>query len=299
MKRPFRIGAATISILIMLAAVLVSGGCAVPDGGGFAVFLTKADIAPAQMTGLSQVELSEQPTISMRDIVTYNSQTHELKLSAGSYERICNLDVPVRGKSFVVCADWKPVYWGAFWTPISSISFDGVTIWKPYNKEQPRVLTFELGYPSPSFYGGNDPRNNPELLKPLELAGKLITKHTVNSINALPHSMKGYELYSWSRDGQWYFTLITGTNRDKTTEEIISGEDYISEAGLVKICATGTDALKSAFSKIQGGEQIFWLAQPRPGSTAGTVNFALPPAQTVNNLKEYARQRGLELQIAQ
>jgi hypothetical protein len=28
----------------------------------------------------------------------------------------------------------------------------------------------------------------------------------------LPHSMKGYELYSWQADEQWHFTLITGTN---------------------------------------------------------------------------------------
>ena len=42
----------------------------------------------------------------------------------------------------------------------------------------------------------------------------------------LPRSMKGYELYSWyaQQEGEWYYTLITATNRLKTWEEITSQE---------------------------------------------------------------------------
>jgi len=34
--------------------------------------------------------------------------------------------------------------------------------------------------------------------------------------------MKGYELYSWQNGSNWNFTLITGTNRTKSFDEIIA-----------------------------------------------------------------------------
>jgi hypothetical protein len=37
----------------------------------------------------------------------------------------------------------------------------------------------------------------------------------------LPAALKGYELYAWSQDGQLNFTLIVGTNRQKTLEEVM------------------------------------------------------------------------------
>jgi hypothetical protein len=134
---------------------------------GFAIYLTAADVPPAQMPALSHVDLAAQPIISTGDIIAYNAQTHELKLTSSAFERISTLEVPVRGRSFVVCVDKNPIYWGAFWTPISSLSFDGVTILKPLTSQKPAVITLELGYPSPSFYAGEDPRNNPAVMQAL------------------------------------------------------------------------------------------------------------------------------------
>lgn len=191
-----------------------------------------------------------RPVLGINDIVSYNAQTHELKLTANAFNRIYLLQVPVRGKSFVVCVDRNPIYCGAFWTPISSMSYDGVTIWKPLSSGEPYVVTLELGYPSSSFYGSQDPRNNAEVLRSLEQSGKLITKLSVTAVHQLSHSVKGYELYSWSQDGQWHFTLITGTDRNKTLEEIVSGEDFISETGWVKIHVVGIDDIKAVLSKL-------------------------------------------------
>ena len=73
----------------------------------------------------------------------------------------------------MVCVDRKLIYWGAFWTPVSSVSFGGVTILKPLGSQDAKVVKLELGYPSPSFYEGEDPRLNEEVLKSLEQAGKL------------------------------------------------------------------------------------------------------------------------------
>jgi hypothetical protein len=198
----------------------------------------------------------------------------------------------------MVCVDREPIYWGAFWTPVSSISFDGVTIWKPVSFEEPHVITLELGYPSSSFYGGEDPRNNPEVMKSLEEAGKLINKLSITAVDKLPHAMKGYELYSWLQDNKWHFTLITGTNRNKTLEEIISDEDFISEAGWVQIHVIGVDAIKTVFSKLPQHEEIFWLAGLRSEQTPQDgVNITLPTGPTIDAIKDHAVRCGLNFMV--
>ena len=298
MKRQFSHIPAKLTAAI-ICVLLMASGCSAPNHEGFAIYLTKGDIPPAQMPVLSHIDVTEQPIIRMNDIITYNTQTHELKLTSSAYEDIAHLEVPVRGKSFVVCVDRTPVYVGAFWTPISSISYDGVTIWKPLSLGEPHVITLELGYPSPSFYGGNDPRNNPEVIKSLEQASKLITRLSITAIDKLPHSMKGYELYSWKENSQWHFTLITGTNRNKTLEEIISHEDFISEAGWVQIQVVGVDAIKAVLSKLPKGEKILWLAGMREQAEQANINILLPPETTIDNIKEHARQCGLDFKVQQ
>ena len=161
----------------------------------------------------SHIALAEQPLIGMDDIISYNTQTHELNLTAAAFERLCQLDVPTVGTSFLVCVNKSPVYWGAFWTPLSSQSFDGVTIWKPYGPSDPPIVTLELRYPASSFYSGEDPRNKPEIISALRQAGKLITALALTDIDLLPRSAKGYEIYSWPADDSWHSPVITGTNR--------------------------------------------------------------------------------------
>jgi hypothetical protein len=285
-----------IVIVSLLIISLPVQGCASPDTGGFAIFLTENNIDPAEMTSLDNIQLADTPLISLKDIVTYNMQAHELKLTAGAFERICDLEIPVRGKTFIVCRDRIPVYRGAFWTPVSSISYSGVTIWKPYGKYLPKILTLDLGYPSSSFYSGQDPRNDPELMNSLELTGKLVKELTVGTVKELPGSMKGYELYSWQQNGDWHFTLITGTNRNKSIDEIMSGTDFISEAGFVKIQMTGADALKSVLDKIPKGVQVIWLPYSAGGQSSQSANFSLPPRQTLNMIIDYARQQGIDIQ---
>jgi len=283
---------------ILVCAVLILNGCKTSEGEGFAIYLTRDDVPPAQMEAMSHVELANQPIFSIKDIVTYNAQTHEIKLSTDAFERISGLEVPVQGKSFMVCVDRQPIYWGAFWTPISSISFDGVTIWKPLGAQEIKIVTLELGYPSESFYGGEDPRNDPQILESLEQAGKLVNKLSVSEIKELPYSMKGYELYSWLADEQWHFTLITGTNRTKTIAEIVSEEDYISEIGWTNIHVVGVEAIKAVLNKLPHGESVSWCDELHLGQITETdIDLILPPEQIVNEIKEYALQCGLDLQV--
>jgi hypothetical protein len=263
---------------------------------GFAIYLTRDDIPPEKMEMLSHVDIADQPIISIQDIVTYNAQTHEIKLTDEAFERISQLEVPVRGKSFLVCVDKAPVYRGAFWTPVSSMSFDGVTIWKPLGSQELKVITLELGYPSSSFYEGEDPRNSPAVLNSLEQAEKLIDKLTMTSDFKLPRSFKGYEIYSWEEESQWHFTLITGTNRTKTMDEITSQEDYISETGWVKIHVVGADAIKDVLSRLPEDEPVFWCDELHIGQTTGT-DLQLPPEDITEAIKQYAEQCGLDFAV--
>jgi len=283
---------------VIVCVLFISSGCSGPNHEGFAIYLTKGDIPPAQMPALSHVDIAEQPVIAMSDIITYNANTHEITLTANAFDRISSLEVPVRGKSFVVCVDRKPIYRGAFWTPISSMSFGGVTIWKPLSSQGPKVIKLELGYPSSSFYEGENPRNKAEVMESLEQAGKLTNMPSATTVDKLPHSMKGYELYSWSEDGQWHFTLITGTNRNKTRDEIISDANIISEDGWVQIHVVGVDAIKTVLSKLPQNEEIFWLARLRSEQTQqGSVNITLPAGLTIDTIKEHAGRCGLDFLV--
>jgi hypothetical protein len=279
---------------VIVAVLVLAGGCAAPNSEGFAIYLTRGDVTPAQMPVLSQVDIAEAPLIALDDIVTYctgNAGNHEIELTSDAFERVARLDVPVRGRVFVVCVDRKPIYWGAFWTPVSSMSFDGVTIWKPLNSQTPGVIRLQLGYPSPSFYGEEDPRNNTAAMKSLADAGKLTR---LQSEDGLPHSMKGYELYSWPEDGQWHFSLITGTNRNKTLDEIVSGPDTVAEGGWVHLRVAGIEAVKSVLRRLPENESVTWLASLRESGGAG---ISLPQGPAIDEVSQYARARGLDFKV--
>ncbi|UCD09382.1 MAG: hypothetical protein JSU79_01695 [Dehalococcoidales bacterium] len=260
---------------------------------GFAIYLTKDDIPTEKMAMLSHVEIAEEPIISIEDTISYDAVTHTITITHEAVERIRNLEVPVNGKSFLVCVDKNPIYWGAFWTPISSVSFNGVNIWKIYGEELD-IIKLELGYPAESFFQGEDPRNNPEVMTSLKHAGKLINGMSFTFIDELPHSMKGYELYSWREGDEWRFKLITGTNRTKTLQEIVSNTDEISE--FVDIRVTGMDALLTLLHKIPDGESVFWSISLRVEDTTGSdVVLEYPDEITGGSIIKHAGESGIEL----
>jgi hypothetical protein len=109
----------------------------------------------------------------------------------------------------------------------------------------------------------------------------------------LPTSMKGYELYSWQVDGEWHFTLITGTNRNKTVEEIKAEENVESADGWVKISVTGTDALKALLARLPEFENVFWV-----DGLIAPAEFAKPPADVVDDVQAYSEGLGLDFYVS-
>ena len=162
---------------LMLTVLLVACSCVSPKDElprveGFAIYLPARDIPVSEMSLVSHLELADRPLISLKDIVSYSQNTHEIELTAQAYQRLLELEVPTNGKIFIVCVDRQPVYWGAFWAFYSSMSFNGVIIPTPLSPDQ-HTIRLELGYPSENFYSGEDPRSNPKIMQSLQQVGKL------------------------------------------------------------------------------------------------------------------------------
>jgi hypothetical protein len=98
----------------------------------------------------------------------------------------------------------------------------------------------------------------------------------------LPHSMKGYELYSWKIRGDWYFSLLVGTNRLKTRNEITSP----------KVRLQGVEALRRKLKQLAKGEEVSWSA----GLVPRTV---LPPKRIIDEVKSYCEERGIIVRVNQ
>jgi len=288
-------GRSAAGLALLVVCLPLASGCSAPtaSGEGFAIYLTKNDIPPSQMEMLSHVDLADEPIIAMDDIVSYDASTHEMTLTEDAIQRIEALQVPTSGKSFVVCVDRGPLYWGAFWVLYSSQSFDGVTIWLPLILDKAPVVQIRLGYPWTATDVLNDPRNNAQVFAALEQAGKL-TGTPQPEVVALPRSLKGYELYSWQHEGRWHFTLITGTNRNKTAAEILSREPLVTGDGWVHIHATGVDELKATLSRIPEGEFVMWFSQ---FYGEGGETITLPPQDIVEDVASHAAQRGLDFNV--
>jgi len=114
----------------------------------------------------------------------------------------------------------------------------------------------------------------------------------------LPKSMKGYELYSWQEEGQWHFTLITGTNRNKTLEEITTGESVEREDGWVDIHVVGVEAVKQLLARVPEGEFVIWNTgiAVNPDDPAAWV-LVFPPRDMVSEVEAYAVTLGLDFMV--
>lgn len=94
------------------------------------------------------------------------------------------------------------------------------------------------------------------------------------TVSPLPESMKGYELYSWEENDQWRFSLLVGTNREKTIDEIKSADTVLPDV----------DTLTSTLEKIPSGQFITW-------SSRETLSF--PPDEIIQQIEQTCKDAGL------
>ena len=94
---------------------------------------------------------------------------------------------------------------------------------------------------------------------------------------ATQRAFKGYELYSWTEHGEWKFSLLLGTNRNKSADEIRQ---------LAPI--SGIAALKEALGRLAVGESVSWF-------NTGAERLTYPPTEIVSDLKQFAGEKGIRL----
>ncbi len=163
--------------LLFILFGFILAGCQPTLGGGFAVYLLQGRLSGADILAQDPSDLprQEQPILTTRDITRYNLSQHEIELTDNAYRRIQQLfSTPVKtdGIPFVVTVGEIPIYTGAFWTPLSSLSYNGILIMQPMEPGG-NLIQIELGYPGPDFFGGIDPRSDPRILDALQQSGKI------------------------------------------------------------------------------------------------------------------------------
>ena len=102
-------------------------------------------------------------------------------------------------------------------------------------------------------------------------------------------SMKGWELYSLRSGNNWLYSILMGTNRGKSYDEV----------ALNNVKVIGTDSLKMLLAKLPANENITWRGTGwLPTSTGDHYNLTLPDISTVNEIKDFCAQKGLIIYVS-
>jgi dienelactone hydrolase len=87
-------------------------------------------------------------------------------------------------------------------------------------------------------------------------------------------SMKGWELYIWQEGGDTYFSLLPGTNRLKSDDEI------------GKAAVKGIDAIKPKLAELKAREMVFPCGRRLPDQA---------PQEPAKAIKDYCQKIGLDV----
>jgi len=103
------------------------------------------------------------------------------------------------------------------------------------------------------------------------------------------HSMKGWELYSWPNGNDWNYSILIGTNRLKTYDEVTTN----------KIIVFGKESLKMVLDKLPEGEYISWIGKEWLDNNWRTNygSLSLPDNNTINEVKNHCVQKKLLLDV--
>ena len=164
-------------ILLIIMVGLTLSSCQPVQESQLAIYLLAEDIPATELSQLDidQLTLQDTPILASDDIVVYDKVNHTIELTRDAYVRIQQIfpmPVKVAGIPFVVCVGKERIYLAAFWTPLSSLTYDGIVIMQPLDDSQTNIW-ISLGYPAPEVYTENDPRADPRIIKALEQNRKL------------------------------------------------------------------------------------------------------------------------------
>lgn len=96
-------------------------------------------------------------------------------------------------------------------------------------------------------------------------------------------AFKGIELYSrQTENGVWVYTILYGTNRNKTVLEAGSGMMDVSE-------------VKGCFCRLADGENVFWMDSAYNPETGEMISFPKPPPAIIKDIQDGAETCGVDL----
>lgn len=135
-------------------------------------------------------------------------------------------------------------------------------------------------------------------IKILKSATPLPTLDLDKFPDPLPEAMKGYELVSWQSGSDWNFTLITGTNRSKSFDELMSPDSQVTADGFVKITVSGIDKIKQVLAMLPAQTEVFWTGMDLSGSVPeGTLYFSYPDKIIKDELINFSAKQDVKLNV--
>jgi len=112
---------------------------------------------------------------------------------------------------------------------------------------------------------------------------------TQNMTINIEHSASGWELYSWKIEDHWKYSILIGTNRVKTYDEVTTS----------KIMVTGEEKLKEILKLFPEGEHFTWIGQGwlERCWQSDYKNLVLPPEIILEDIKQFCNEMKLILYV--
>ena len=103
--------------------------------------------------------------------------------------------------------------------------------------------------------------------------------------------MKGYQLFTWKQKGHWHYSLLPGTNRERTYEEITAAASVI----------VGTPNFEDELKRLPRGSEVLWQSDAPPGikrpSSGEVISFKQPSRKRIERIKSHCDQLGIKLSL--
>ncbi len=109
-----------------------------------------------------------------------------------------------------------------------------------------------------------------------------------------PKSFKGYELYTWEEEGILWFTMITGTNREKGFDEVVSSDQVWASDGWLKVTVQGIDQAMKMLDRLSPDETLILMDLPAPGNGQKDVKVYPPQRDIIIKIEAYCLENGLQ-----
>lgn len=168
------------------------------------------------------------------------------------------------------------------------------SLWSPLNTAGVAVTPTLADSVSPTEPSANVATTPAPKLTPTPVA--VITLDLTAISQKYPLASKGYELLTWQKDGEWVFTLLAGTNRQKSFDEILAAGNEYSATELIKVTVVGEDNFKKLIDHLPKSEWITWGGMDLAGEVpTGTVYFSYPPDEMMDELIAYCKLHGITL----